>query len=478
MAAPTTEDKPVLIIGAGPAGLTAAYELMKRGRRSVIIEKSDTVGGISRTVVHNGYRFDIGGHRFFTKVERVNDMWREVLGEDFMRRSRLSHIYYKGKFFLYPIKPLDVVRKLGLWESFLAGLSFLKAKLFKRPKEISFEDYIINNFGERLYRTFFKSYTEKVWGIPGTEIKAAWAAQRIKGLSVTSIITTALFGNRGNKVKSLIEAFYYPKLGPGQMWEKTLERVLASGFAEVHFHSEVRALRHREGEVYEAAVRTPEGERTIPVSVVISSIPIAEFFALAEPAMPAAALKAAAELHYRDFITVALILRKQDLFPDNWIYIHEPGVLVGRIQNFNNWSPYMTPQNGTTCLGLEYFCFKTDPLWSESDEALIARAAEELERIGLARKADVISGAVVRVEKTYPVYDDAYEAAMPTVRDGFALYSNVYPVGRNGMHRYNNQDHAMFTAMLAVENIADGASHDLWSVNVERVYHEEAEERP
>lgn len=466
-------DLPILIIGAGPAGLTAAYELMKLGRRSILVEKDSVVGGISRTVKYNGYHFDIGGHRFFTKVLRVHKMWEEVLGEDFIKRPRLSHVYYKRKFFLYPIKPIDVVKKLGFLESLLAGLSYLKAKIVPRRTEESFEDYIVNNFGERLYRTFFKSYTEKVWGIPCMEIKAEWAAQRIKGLSVASLIATALFGNRGNKVKSLIEEFYYPKLGPGQMWEKTLERVLASGLTEVYFNTTVRELRHREGDIYEVQISTPEGEKTIPVAGVISSIPIAELFRLCNPPMPEVALEAASALSYRDFISVALMLKRVDLFDDNWIYIHEPGVQVGRIQNFNNWSPYMTPNNTTTCIGLEYFCFSTDPIWSMDDQKLLALAGDELERIGLARRNEIVDGAVVRMAKTYPVYNDAYAGAMPVVREAFGLFKNLYPVGRNGMHRYNNQDHAMLTAMLAVENLVSDAGHNLWEVNVERVYHEE-----
>jgi len=466
-------EKPTLIIGAGPAGLTAAYELAKKGKRSIILEKDSVVGGISRTVKYNGYHFDIGGHRFFTKVERVNEMWREVLGDDFIKRPRLSHVYYKRMFFNYPIKPFDVVQKLGLWESFLGGLSYAKAKLFPRAKEDSFEDYIVNNFGWRLYNTFFKSYTEKVWGIPCTEIKASWAAQRIKGLSVTSLITTALFGNRGNAVKSLIEEFYYPKLGPGMMWEKTLDRVLTTGLAEIHFNSEPKSIRHVDGKATAVVVKTPEGERTFEVGAVISSMPIPALFSILEPHVSDEALKAANSLSFRDFITVALVLNRTGLFSDNWIYIHEPGVQVGRIQNFNNWSPYMVPDNGTTCLGLEYFCFTSDPIWSMPDKELIALGTKELASIGLTGGADVVDGAVVRVEKTYPVYDDAYEAAMPKIKEAFALFSNLYPVGRNGMHRYNNQDHAMLTAMLAAENIADGSSHNLWEVNVERVYHEE-----
>lgn len=475
MNAEDVEGKPVFIIGAGPAGLTAAYELAKAGRRSIIVEKDTVVGGISRTIKYKGYHFDIGGHRFFTKVDRVNRMWDEILGDDFIKRPRLSHVYYNRKFFHYPIKPVDVLFKLGLWESFLAGLSYVKAKVFKRKSEESFEDYIVNNFGWRLYNTFFKSYTEKVWGIPCTEIKASWAAQRIKGLSVTSLIKTALFGNKGNEIKSLIEEFKYPKYGPGMMWEKTLEKTLATGLCEIYFRSHATRLRQKDGVVYEAVVSTPEGEKTFAVSAVISSMPIAGLFDLIEPKLPSAAVDAAHALNFRDFITVALVLKRTDLFPDTWIYIHEPKVDVGRIQNFNNWSPYMTPDNGTTCIGMEYFCFNTDPIWHKSDQALIEQAAHELDAIGLASKEDVIDGAVARVEKTYPVYDDAYAAAMPAVHEGFAQLKNVYPVGRNGMHRYNNQDHAMLTAMLAVENIG-GANHNLWEVNVERVYHEEVKQ--
>ncbi len=466
--------KPVVIIGAGPAGLTAAYELAKRGRRSVIVEKDTVVGGIARTAQYKGYRFDIGGHRFFTKVDRVMAMWRDVMGDDFLKRPRLSRIYYRKQFFYYPIKPFDVVRKLGLWETALAGLSFIKAKIFPRPREESFEDYIINNFGERLYRTFFKSYTEKVWGIPCTEIKAEWAAQRIKGLSFSSLIRTALFGNRGNKIKTLIEEFWYPRLGPGMMWEKTKDLVEKSGYGETLFRSAPTAVLHENGVI--TAVRvwgSDGGERTIEASALISSMPLAELFDLFEPKLDPAAIRAAHSLHYRDFVTVALVIRRKDMFPDNWIYIHEPGVKLGRIQNFKNWSPEMVPGPETTCLGLEYFCFTTDPLWRMQDKDLVAFAADELEKIGLAKKEEVLDGAVVRMPKTYPVYDDAYERAMPEVKKAVARFANLYPVGRNGMHKYNNQDHSMLTAMLAVENIADGAQHNLWEVNVERIYHEE-----
>ncbi len=468
-------EKLVIIIGAGPAGLTAAYELAKRKTHFLVIEKDNTVGGIARTVEYNGYHFDIGGHRFFTKVERVMDMWREVLGNDFLKRPRISHIYYNRKFFHYPIKPLDVVKKLGPVEVALAGMSYMKSKLIKRPKEVSFEDYIINNFGERLYKTFFKSYTEKVWGIPCTEIRAEWAAQRIKGLSLTSLMRSALFGNHGNKIKTLIEEFYYPRKGPGMMWQKTKELIDSSGFSKVLFQTNPVAIIHDGSHITKIEIENVDGERKIiEAQSLISSMPIGELLSLLKPAVEKRVLDAAHSLHYRDFIAVALIIDRKDVFPDNWIYIHEPGVQVGRIQNFKNWSPEMVSDPGKTCLGMEYFCFTTDPIWNMPDKDLIALATKELETIGLVKKEEVLDGAVVRMEKTYPVYDEAYEKAMPIIREVISKFLNLYPVGRNGMHKYNNQDHAMLTAMLSVENMF-GAKHDIWEVNTERTYHEEKE---
>ena len=467
--------EPVIIIGAGPAGLTAAYELAKRKTNSVILEKDTTVGGIARTAQYKGYRFDIGGHRFFTKVDRVMDMWKEVLGTDFLRRPRLSHIYYKKKFFSYPIKPFDVVKKLGVYETALAGFSFLNARLNPRSREESFEDYIVNNFGERLYRTFFKSYTEKVWGIPCTEIRAEWAAQRIKGLSFTSLVRAALFGNRGNKIKTLIEEFHYPRFGPGMMWEKTKDIVEQSGYGKVRFGIQGEAILHDGKKITGVRIKNEKGqEEILQGSALVSSMPIGELLLRLDPLPSLEVQEATQGLHYRDFITVALMVNREHMFSDNWIYVHEPGVQVGRIQNFKNWSPEMVGDSKKTCLGLEYFCFTSDPIWSMKDEDLVRLGAEELEKIGLAKKEEVLDGAVVRMEKTYPVYDAPYERAMPVIKEAVGKFSNLYPVGRNGMHKYNNQDHAMYTAMLSVENMF-GAKHDIWDVNVERVYHEEKE---
>lgn len=468
------ESDQTIIIGAGPAGLTAAYELAKRKAKSLVVEKDSVVGGIARTVEYRGYRFDIGGHRFFTKVPGVMKMWKDVLKEDFLKRPRLSHIYYKKKFFLYPIKPLDAFYKLGAKESILSAFSFFLSRIRKRAKEESFEDYIVNHFGKRLYLHFFKSYTEKVWGISCKEIKAEWAAQRIQGLSLASLIKTAFLGNRGGKIKTLIEEFYYPRLGPGMMWQKTRDLIEKSGYGKIAFNSKPVEIAHDGREVAAVKIRFSDGtERAIETRALISSMPLSELFGLFSPKLAEEEHRAALSLNYRDFITVALVVDRKDMFPDNWIYIHEPEVKMGRIQNFKNWSPEMVADASKTCLGLEYFCFKTDPIWQMKDEDIITMARKELVKIGLAKNEEVLDGRVVRMEKTYPVYDSAYEKAMPIIKKALARFSNIYPVGRNGMHRYNNQDHAMYTAMLAVENILDNAHHDLWSVNVERVYHEE-----
>ena len=471
------DQKPVVIIGAGPAGLTATSELAARGVPVVILEKTDRVGGIARTDEYKGYRFDIGGHRFFTRVPWVMEFWKREMGDDFLRRPRQSHIYYRREFYTYPIKPFEALRKFGLKESVAVIASYLRAQVRRRPNEETFEDYIINHFGERLFNHFFKSYTEKVWGIPTSEIRAAWAAQRIKGMTIWGMLRSALFPSR-NKFTSLIDQFYYPRLGPGQMWERVRDRVLASGRATFYFNATVIALTHADGVVQSVKFVTPRGDtHSIDCRAVISSAPLRELLHWFSPALPGATLAAANGLHYRDFLVVALIIDRVDMFPDNWIYIHDRDVRVGRIQNFKNWSPELVPDATKTCLGLEYFLFDTDRLWHMPDHELVNMAAQELVRIGLAKRREIIDGCVVRMPKAYPTYDRDYEQAMPTIREALAQFQNVYPVGRNGMHKYNNQDHAMYTAKLSVENLCDGAQHDIWDVNVERVYHEEVDTR-
>lgn len=474
-----TEKKKVVIIGAGPAGLTAAYQLCKEGVESVVLEKDVVVGGISRTVNYKGYLFDIGGHRFFTKVKAVDEMWHEVLGEKkFLRRSRLSRIYYNKKFFHYPLKATNALLGLGIWNCFMMVSSYAKAQLFPVKNEQSFEDWICNRFGKRLYHTFFKTYTEKVWGIPCNEISADWAAQRIKGLSLISTIKNALLSaqpqNKQDVIKTLIDAFDYPEKGPGQMWEMVAESIQEKG-STLKMKSGVEKIVWQKGKVTALEIEVDGKTETVSGTDFISSMPMQELVRKMDPLPPAEVLEAADKLGYRDFLTVSLVINKADLFLDNWIYIHDPDVKVGRIQNFKNWSPEMVPDPNKTCLGLEYFCFEGDGLWTMSDEDLVALGSKELGILGLVDPNDVEDGAVVRMPKAYPVYDGVYAEAVNTIREFLEGLGNMYLVGRNGMHKYNNQDHSMLTAMLSVKNIL-GANYDVWEVNVDNEYHEEMKE--
>ena len=468
------ENRRVIIIGGGPAGLTAAYDLCKAGVESVVLEQDQVVGGIARTVNHRGYHFDIGGHRFFTKVKAVDEMWREVLGQDFLRRSRLSRIYYGKKFFFYPLKPVNALVNLGLFNAIWILLSYLKVQVFPSKKEDTFDQWVSNRFGKRLYEVFFKTYTEKVWGIPCTEITAEWAAQRIQGLSLLTALKAAFSSGQGKgkgAIKTLIDAFDYPRLGPGQMWENVAGIVSQKG-SEIRMGTEAAEIRWQPGRIT-AVVSDKGGRREVHTgSHFISSMPIRDLVRRMVPPVPDAVLNAANALNYRDFLTVALVINQADLFPDNWIYVHDSSVKMGRIQNFKNWSPDMVPDPAKTCLGLEYFCFEGDGLWTMSDAELVDLGKREIEQLGLAVASDVEDGAVVRMPKAYPVYDGSYEEALRVVRGFFDGIENMQLVGRNGMHRYNNQDHSMLTAMLAVKNVL-GAKYDLWGVNADQEYHEE-----
>ncbi len=474
----TTADdaREVIIIGGGPAGLTAAYELGKEGIKCTVLEKDEVVGGLSRTVNYKGYLFDIGGHRFFTKVKVVDDLWREILPQDkFLTRPRLSRIFYKKKFFYYPLRAVNALLGLGFFNSVLILLSYLKAQMFPEKPEESFEQWISNRFGKRLYNIFFKTYTEKVWGIPCSEIRADWAAQRIKGLSLISAIRNALLQKQsdenGEVIKTLIDKFEYPEQGPGMMWETVAAKVEQAG-NRVQLGAEVDNIFWANGKIVAIEIRTGDERQTLCGTDFISSMPVRELIQRLQPPAPLVVQQAANSLSYRDFLTVAVVVNQRDLFPDNWIYIHDETVKVGRIQNFKNWSPQMVPDDSKTCLGLEYFCFEGDGLWTMSDAELIDLAKQELQVLGLAKAADIEDGAVVRMPKAYPVYDSVYAEALQTVRDFLKAFPNLQLVGRNGMHRYNNQDHAMLTSMLAVKNIL-GANHDLWQVNVDQEYHEE-----
>ncbi len=461
----------VVVIGAGPAGLTAAYELTKHNVQPVVIEKTNLVGGLARTESYKGFHFDMGGHRFFTKVPEVKKMWKEVLGKEFLRRPRLSRIYYKKKYFSYPLKPLNALNGLGLFESMLILFSCVWSHVFPFRQEDTFEQWVTNRFGKRLFQTFFKSYTEKVWGIPCSELKAEWAAQRIKDLSLKTALLN-MFVKSKKTIKSLIEEFEYPRLGPGMMWNTVKERIESRG-ATVRLDADVAAISRSGNRIDSVTIATNNHRETIHGAQFISSMPVTEFIKKLEPASPAPVLEAAGKIHYRDFLTVCLVVNKPELFPDNWIYVHDPEVKVGRIQNFKNWSPAMVPDPEKTSLGLEYFCTEGDELWNMSDADLIELGKKEVDRIGLASYADFQDGCVCRVPKAYPIYDSDYRDYMLTLREFVDGLENFQTIGRNGLHRYNNQDHAMLTGMLAVRNVVLGEHNDLWKVNTDQEYHEE-----
>ncbi|ABW14263.1 amine oxidase [Parafrankia sp. EAN1pec] len=486
-----TEKPEVVVIGAGPAGLSAGWELMKREIPVTIIEGDSVVGGISRTAQRDGWRFDIGGHRFFTKVPEVEKLWHEILpDEDFLLRPRSSRIYYNGKFFDYPLKAGNALGGLGVAEAARCIGSYALAKLRPPKDQSNYENWLVARFGWRLYRTFFKTYTEKLWGVKVSEMPSDWAAQRIKSLSLMNAITNAVLPKRNQKdITSLIEEFQYPKFGPGMMWETAADKIVKQG-GRIVFEEKVRKIHHENGRAtgvttvvtggYGPGAGAPESSRDdlgteyqYTGDHFISSMSFSSLVRVMDPPVPARVLAAANALKYRDFLTVALVVPKPAGFPDNWIYIHAPDVKVGRIQNFASWSPFLV-KDGRTCLGLEYFVFEGDEMWNSSDEELIALGTKELAKLGLVQADQVEGGYVVRMPKAYPYYDMDYKKNVDIIRGWLEDYApNVHPVGRNGMHRYNNQDHSMLTAMLTVENIIDGKSHDVWEVNVEEDYHEE-----
>ncbi len=472
-----------IIIGAGPAGLTAAYQLTKEGKRVLVIEQDETyVGGISRTVDYKNYLFDIGGHRFFSKSKEVVDLWNEILPDDFIDRPRLSRIFYGEKFYSYPLNGFEALRNLGIVESALCMISYGYAKLKPIRDPRTFHEWVRNEFGERLFSIFFKTYTEKVWGMSCDDISADWAAQRIKGLNLGSAVINSLIRSLRGKgrarsgspvIKTLIESFRYPRRGPGMLWEACADKVVEQG-GEIRMGHRLEHLsRNSVTGQWRLNARKTSGELASFIAPhLISSAPITELMNALSP-RPASLIHARA-LKYRDFLTVALIAKSSANFPDNWIYIHDPLVKVGRVQNFRSWSPEMTPHEGMTCLGLEYFCFEGDGLWSAPDEELVALAKREIDYVGLIRSHEVVDACVVRQAKAYPVYDDAYRSHVDAIRANLAEhYPGLHLVGRNGMHKYNNQDHAMMTAMLTVRNILAGeALYDIWEVNEDAEYHE------
>jgi protoporphyrinogen oxidase len=471
----------IVIIGAGPAGLTAAYELARKGVPSTVLEADTVVGGISRTAQRDGWRFDLGGHRFFTKVQRVDDFWHEILGPDeILLRPRKSRIYYRGKFYDYPLKPLNALRNLGPVEAIRCMASYLWIRVRPPKDQTNLEGYIVANYGWRLYNHFFKTYNEKVWAASAADISADWGAQRIKGMSLFQAIwepiRARLVGRRrerSQQVTSLIEEFQYPKYGPGMMWERCRDLVEAAG-TKVQLGTRVVAIRHAGGRAHSVVAESNGGSTEYPADHVVSSMPFPLLLRAMDPPVPAGVAQAADNLNFRDFLTVALVVPAEKVpWDDNWIYIHAPEVRTMRIQNFGSWSPYMVKE-GRDVLGLEYTVLEGDASWNASDAELVERGKQELERLGLVNAEDVETGYVVRMPKGYPVYDQDYLHNVEVLKTWLAQHApNVHPVGRNGMHKYNNQDHSMYTAMLTCENIVDGAAHDIWSVNVEADYHEQ-----
>lgn len=519
--------KTALIIGAGPAGLTAALELIRHSDiKPIVLEADSQVGGISRTVNYNGNRIDIGGHRFFSKSDWVMQWWQDILPIDpqanseetinisyqgknrdveinstprdpdsiMLVRNRLSRIYYEGNFYDYPVKlNLTTIKNLGFFRMANIGMSYIRAMMFPR-KEHNLEDFLINRFGKKLYETFFESYTEKVWGVPCREISPEWGAQRIKGLSISKALLHFILSpfkrhdisNQKKGETSLIERFLYPKYGPGQMWETVTEMVNSSG-GEVRLNQYVNKLKLDNDVITELSATDSNGEtHTFRPDWVISTMPVRNLIESLETEMPKSVYDTATGLPYRDFLTVGLLLRKMQpnsqaaaisdnqMPPDNWIYIQDPGVRLGRVQIFNNWSPDMVNDGNTIWLGLEYFCNEGDDLWDMQDEAMKEFAAKELQKIGLIDVHDVLDGVVIRMPKAYPAYFGTYDN-FDEVRKFTDSIENLYLVGRNGMHRYNNQDHSMLAAKTCVESIVSGQRDQaqLWSVNAEDDYHEE-----
>lgn len=462
-----------VIIGAGPAGLTAAYELSELGASPIVLEQDVVVGGIARTVEYKGYRFDIGGHRFFTKVRIVQELWNTILQDDFKVRSRLSRIYYNGRFFDYPLRPLNAVSGLGLIETLRIVASYVRARVFPVPVEATFEDWVTNRFGRRLFEIFFKTYTEKVWGMKCSEISADWAAQRIKNLDLLAALK-AMLVSPDREITTLITQFHYPRLGPGMMWER-VAAILEGRGVPIQLGQRVSKIHVAGGRV--TAVSTVGPEKTevkLSGQHFISSMPIQQLIAALTPTPPPRVVEAARKLRYRDFLTVGLVVGKPDLFKDNWVYIHSPDVKVGRIQNFKNWSPEMVPDQAQTTLGLEYFLQEEDALWTADDEAVIETAVGECVTLGFIERSDVLDGVVIRMPKAYPVYDNEYETHLACIKGYLATITNLQLVGRNGQHRYNNQDHSMLTAIYAARNVF-GSSLDVWDVNLEPEYHEAVE---
>ena len=461
----------VAVLGAGPAGLSAAHALSLKNVDASVVEAEGTVGGIAKTIEFNGYRFDLGGHRFYTRLAPVERLWRDALGEDLLVRRRRSRIYFKGQFFNYPLRAEDVFRGLGLLESIRCALSYLGRPRMRRRKPQTFEDWVVSRFGRRLYDDFFGSYTQKVWGIPGSEIQSEWATQRIQEFSLVYALLNIL-GIHLRRPPTLIEEFLYPRLGPGQMWEAFRDRLESQGIA-VHTKRRCVSLKRSGNRIVGIRLESEGSTSEHAVDGVISTLALPDLIEAIDPPAPTPVRDAAARLRFRNLCLVALMTNEPAPFDDNWIYLHEPETRAGRVQNFGAWSEDMV-RPGTTCLGAEYFCFPEDEIWRMADDDAVALAASELGRIGLIDPDQVTDGVKVRVPKAYPMYDGAYREAVAEIRGYLEGFANLQTCGRNGLHRYNNQDHSMWTGILAALNLVDGVGYDHWSVNTRGEYLEHA----
>jgi len=463
----------VIIAGAGPAGLTAAYEACKKGMSPVVFEKAREVGGISKTVNYKDYLFDLGGHRFFTKYDDVKKIWNEILGDDFLTRPRLSRIYYNNKFFYYPLKPLNALKNLGLINSISVMLSYVSSQIRPYKNIKNFEEWISNKFGKKLFNIFFKTYTEKVWGISCKEIQADWAAQRIKSLSLGKAILNSMGFLGKGRLTTLIDEFHYPRKGPGQMWNSAKELIEKKG-GIVELDTQVVQFNRKGDKIVSALVKNNGSLQEVSGNHFLSTVPLRELVQSIKPEVPSEVLEAARDLKYRDFFTVGLIIDRPSIFPDNWIYIHSPEVKVGRIQNFKNWSPEMVPDPQMTTLGLEYFCFDTDEVWKKDDLELIEMGKEEVVKLKFASTEQILDGLVIRSPKTYPIYDEGYRERIEVIKNYLSSVKNLQTMGRNGLHRYNNQDHSMLSAIYAIRNILD-EKYSVWDINIDDEYHETIE---
>jgi len=463
-----------VIMGAGPAGLACGYHLSKNGIDTVLFESDSQVGGISKTINYKDYYFDLGGHRFFTKFDEVNKLWTEVLGENFRLTPRLSRIYYKNRFFDYPLTPLNALMGVGFADTISILFSYLYSKIRPYKNEETFEHWVSNRFGKKLYSIFFKTYTEKVWGIPCSSIQAEWAAQRIKGLSLSTAIRNALFKPKHSGIKTLINEFHYPSYGPGMMYNEMKGKIGQMG-GNVLLNSRVTRVNHENFRITSIEYTDTNGNSFIQEGTdFVSSIPVSELVGILNPPVDAGILDAANNLTYRSIITVDIIINRKDIFPDNWIYIHSPEVKLGRIQNFKNWSVNMVPDTNKTSLGLEYFCSENDNLWNMQYHELFKLAASEVEKIRICNASEIEDYTVIRVPKAYPVYMTGYKKNISVLEDFLRQFANLQLVGRYGLFKYNNMDHSIMTGMYAAMNILQGSySFDTWSINTDEDYHEE-----